>query len=87
MLIFLFFPDLNKNAGNILQTVLLEVLYVMEKDAERSALMQVEFPSFTLKVTAWMQPVKENIQLAKSSLQNPLYTDKYAWKIVGLNSN
>lgn len=58
---FSFFPDWNKNAVNILQTVLLEVLYVMEKDAKRSALMQVEFPSFTSRVTAWVQPVKENI--------------------------
>lgn len=31
----------------------------MEKDAESSALMQVTFPSFTSRVTAWMQPVKK----------------------------
>lgn len=42
------------------RTVLLEVLYVTEKDAESSALMQVEFPSFTSRVTAWMQPLEEN---------------------------
>lgn len=41
---------------------MLEVLYVMENDAESSALMQVEFPSFTSRVTAWQQPVKENIK-------------------------
>lgn len=33
-------------------TVLLEVLYVMENDAKSSSLMQVEFPSFTSRVTA-----------------------------------
>lgn len=32
--------------------VLLEVLYVIEKDADSSVLMQVEFPSLTSRVTA-----------------------------------
>lgn len=39
------------------RTVPLVVLYVMEKDAKSSALMQVVLPSFTSRETAWVLPV------------------------------
>lgn len=41
-----------QNVAVIVHTVLLEVLYVIENDAESSASMQVEFPSVTFRVTA-----------------------------------
>lgn len=42
--------DTGKTIG--VRTTVRLVLYVMEKDADRSALMHVEFLSFTSRVTA-----------------------------------
>lgn len=61
----------------IVHTVLLEVLYVMENDAVSSALMQVEFPWFTSRVTAWMRPVEENIILKTNVIWTEIFLKKY----------
>lgn len=45
----------------VVGTVPLVLLYVMEINAESSALMQVEFPSLTSRETAWAQPAEEQM--------------------------
>lgn len=62
----------NQNIVVTVHTVLLVVLYLMENDAESSALMQVELPSFTSRVTAWMQPVWENIMSREAQHYNDM---------------
>lgn len=50
-------PLISDQRSRMYRTVPLVVPYVMENDANRSALMQVVLPFFTSRETAWLLPV------------------------------